>query len=129
MPLVSKEKHIDMIHVIANLINFELGKKNQNQNKLHGYLLQLKGLISDIYGSNIYEELKNAVISKVSSTDVLNEHGNYLVKSTYLEIVQILLNKWHGKYECLPTASDKWGKVFKNGPRKIYERQPLQGLI
>lgn len=99
VPLVSKEKHMEMIHVIANLIKSELEKKKQDQNKLHGYLLQLKGLVSDFCGSDIQGELMNAINGKVSSTSVLNEHANYLAKSTYLEIVQILLNKWHGKYE------------------------------
>ena len=107
VPLVSKEKHMEMIHLIANLINSELEKKNQNQNRLHGYLLQLKGLISGICGSDIQRELMDAITRKVSSTDVLNEHANYLAKSTYLEIVQILLNKWHGKCEWFTTASDK----------------------
>ena len=99
VPLVSKEKHMEMIHVIANLIKSELEKKKQDQNKLHGYLLQLKGLVSDFCESDIQGELMNAINGKVSSTSVLNEHANYLAKSTYLEIVQILLNKWHGKYE------------------------------
>lgn len=100
VPLVSKEKHMEMIHVIANLIKSELEKKKKDQNKLHGYLLQLKGLVSDFCGSDIQGELMNAINGKVSSsTSVLNEHANYLAKSTYLEIVQILLNKWHGKYE------------------------------
>lgn len=99
VPLVSKEKHMEMIHVIANLIKSELEKKKQDQNKLHGYLLQLKGLVSDFCESDIQGELMNAINGKVSSTSVLNEHANYLAKSTYLEIVQILLNKWHGKCE------------------------------